>query len=169
MPKPSSFAVERLRLVWRNLLARLNEREVLAIRLFFIELTSLVANGVTLPTLHAMVVIIEDLLERAKIYHGLVTLKARALLAFEGTHGYGAEFDSLNRAPRIVIALENLNAVETGLNECFKKIALCERAADATAPELRVVLQMSWHRLVRDDVGNDSPPAFPEHAKDFVE
>src|SRR5256885_3388828 len=72
----------------------------------------------------------------------------RAWFAFVGGDGHGAKFDPLNRSPRTFIALQDLHSVKARLREGLQESLLGERAGNATAPKLRVALQMLRHGLV---------------------
>src|SRR5437879_1195453 len=169
MPEASVSAIKRLGAVWQDLFARVNEREVLAIRLSLVELIRLVADRIASPTLHTMAVIVEYFLERAEIDDCLVALEAWTLFAFECPHGHGTELDALNSAPRFFVALENLNAIKAAVAERLQKSFFGKRAADATAPKLRVVLQVLRHWLVGNNVRDDRAAALPEHAVNLIE
>ena len=75
MPDSHAGTIKRLRLVQWNRFDWLNEGERLAVRLFPIQVIGL-SHTVTLPALHA-VVVIEHLLERTQVNHGLLALSKR--------------------------------------------------------------------------------------------
>ena len=91
------------------------------------------------------------------------------MIAFEGLHRHGAEFDPLDGAPGLFIALEDLNAVESRLDELIQETVFNERAADAATPQCRVSLHRLRHIFVAHDIRDDGPSAFAEHAEHFLE
>ena len=105
MTQRRAGAIERLGFGQRHIDNRIDEIEELPIRRFPVEVVSLVANGVALPTLHPMIIIVEHLLERAAINYRLVALEAFALFPFERFHRDRAKLDSLDGAPRIDVPL----------------------------------------------------------------
>ena len=117
MPQPRAAAIKRLGLVQRDGFARVKEREVRAIRLFLVELICLVADGVAFAALHAVPVIVEHFLEWTEIDDSLIFFQARPLFAFEGLDRNGTELDSFDRLPGLIIPVQDLYAVETGLGE----------------------------------------------------
>ena len=80
-------AVKRFSGIQRNFSPRLDEFKRIAIRLLLQELKGFVADGVTLPAFHAVIVVIEDFFERPLVNNGLIAFEALALLAFEGFDG----------------------------------------------------------------------------------
>ena len=80
MPQRSSRAIERFRLIEGNLDKWVDELETRAIRRFFVEIVSLIANRVTLPAFHPMIVVIENLFERSTVNHRLIAFETFALL-----------------------------------------------------------------------------------------
>src|ERR1051326_4503769 len=116
-----------------------------------------------------MAVVVEDLLERAFVDHGLIAFETKSFFAFERLDGDGAKLDPLHSAPGFVVTLENANAVKACLLECLEKQILTERAADAAAPEFGIVLQLGRHIFVADDVADDGATAAFEDTMNFAE
>src|SRR6266852_3652364 len=169
MAQPHLPADEWLGLCQRNLDARVNELEELAVGRLLEELISLIADRVALAAFHAVMVVVQHLLEGAFVNDRLLALEARALLAFERLHGHRSEFDPPHDAPRRGVALQNLNAIKTGVHEGLEETALGQRARDAAGPQLGIVLQFSGHGFIADDVRNDGSPALFQHAEDLRE
>src|SRR6266404_708611 len=167
MPQPRPGTVEGLGLLQRDFRQRFDEREETFVWLLAIKLKGLVADGVAVAAFHAMLVVVEYLLERAEINHGLISLEAGTLLAFECLHGHGAKLDAFDRSPRFLVTLENLNSVKASVGKCFQKTVFGERAGNAAAPKFGVGLEVLRHFLIGHDVRNYRPPAFPQHAENF--
>src|SRR5437899_5023873 len=169
MAQRSARAIEWLRLGWRHFDNRIDKFERILIRRFVVKIVSLVANRVTLATLHPMIVIIEYLLERPPINHGLIALKTFTLLPLERLDRNGTKLDSLNRPPRFRVALQNSNSVKAGVLERGDKLFFRKCAGNATAPKFRIVVQFLRNIFVAHDVADDGATAFLEHAKNFLE
>src|SRR5713101_4017587 len=117
MARPCLLAVEWLGLFQRNLHARVNELEELGVGRLLEELISLIADRVALAAFHAVVVVVQDLLERPLVNDRLLALETRALLAFERLHGHCPKLDPPHDAPGRGVALQNLNAIKAGVHE----------------------------------------------------
>src|SRR5262249_13273874 len=168
MAQRSTRTVERFRLRQGNVGNRIDKLKEFTIGRFFVEVVGLVANGVTLAAFHPMIVIIQNLLERPAINHSLIALEACALFSFKCLDGDRAEFDSLHRAPWIDVALENLNAVKTRILECRQKTFLSQRAGNASAPQLRILLHFFGYGFITYYIGDHGASAFLEHPENFV-
>src|SRR5437899_11631573 len=99
-----------------------------------------------------MVVVIQHFRERPAVNHRLVTLETLALFSLERLNGNGAKLNSLDRAPGIDIALENANAVKTGILKCPNEFLFRERAGNAAAPALGIALRLFLHFFIAADV-----------------
>src|SRR5262249_32904912 len=106
---------------------------------------------------------------RPRVDHRLFALPAGPLLALVRDDGNRAELDPVDRAPRPVVALDDLHPVEAGAVEGLEEQVLAERARDAPAPQLRVALQLLGNILVADDVADGDAAATAYYAKDLVE
>src|SRR6516225_1762673 len=169
MPQRSARAIERLRFLERNIANWIDELEEFSIRRFLIKVVCLIADGVTLAALHPMIVIIEDFLERPAINYGLIALETFALFSFECLDRDWAKLDSLNGAPGIGIAVQNLDSVKARILERGEKTFFRERARDAPAPKLGVVLHFLGHFFIAHNVRDHCAPAFFQHPKNFIE
>src|ERR1041385_1118645 len=127
--------IERLRFVQRHFVQRLDKFEELPIWRFSIKIVSLVANSITPTALHPMVIVVEHFLERPFVNHRLVSLHARPLFSLERFDRDRAKLDSFDGLPRLLIALENLHAIESRRGECREKPFLRQRPRDAAAPK----------------------------------
>src|SRR3954471_16368768 len=116
-----------------------------------------------------MAEIIDDLAPRPLIDNGLVSLEARTLLAFECADGDAAEFDSAHGLPGRIGALDDFDSVKTRILERLEKQILAECAADASAPEMLIVLQFLRHILIADDVAYHASPAVFQNTEHLVE
>ena len=134
--------IEGLRLRQRYIDNRIDELEELAIRRLLVKIVGLVANRVTPTALHPMIVVVEHFLERAAINHGLIALETFALFALERLDRDGTKLDSLHGPPRLRVAFQDLDSVKPGVLESCEKTFFGERAGNATAPKLRIVLQL---------------------------
>ena len=99
MPQCRARAIERLGLFERYIDNRINKIEELPIRRLFVEIVSLVADGITLAAFHPVIVVVEHFLERPAINHSLIALETFALLALERLNRHGAKLDPLHSAP----------------------------------------------------------------------
>src|SRR5437899_7063485 len=75
MPQGCAGAIEWLRISQRYIDNWIDELEKIAIRRLFVEIVGLVADGVTLPAFHSVIVVIQHFLERPAINYGLITLE----------------------------------------------------------------------------------------------
>src|SRR5580704_18306870 len=116
-----------------------------------------------LATRERMPVVIFDLAPRSAIDDRLVAVEASTLLAFERAHRERAKLDSFDGTPRNGVALEDLDAVKARLFEGAEELVLFQCARHASAPELRIVLQMVGDRFVGDDIRDDGAAAAPKH------
>ena len=116
-----------------------------------------------------MAVVVEHLLERPLVNHGLPALEARALLALERLDRHRAKLNALHRPPRFRVALQNPHSVKARVGERAHEPALRQCAADAAAPQLGIVLHRQRHFLVAHDVADHGAPALPQHAENFLE
>ena len=106
-----------------------------------------------------MAVVIEHFFERPFVDDRLFALEAFALLALERLDGDGAELDAFDRLPRLLVALEETDAVETRVFKRLEESVFGERAADAAAPQRRIVLQSERHFFIAHDVADHSASA----------
>ena len=116
-----------------------------------------------------MIVVIEHFFERAAINHCLISFETFALFSFERFDRNRAELDSLNRAPRSHIALQDLDSVKACVLKCGEKILFHERAGNATCPKLRIILHFLRDFLITDDIADNGTTAFLEHTENFFE
>ena len=116
-----------------------------------------------------MVVVVEHFFKWTAVNHGLIALETFALFAFKRLDRDGAKFNSLHSAPRLRIAFQDLNSVEPRILERSEKAFLSERARNAAAPKLGIVLHFLRHFFITDDVGDNSATAFFENAENFIE
>ena len=148
---------------------RRDEGKVVAIRRFLVELVGLVTDGVALAALQCVAVVVEDFFEGAFVNDSLVALEARALFAFPCLDGDRAEFDALDGLPRGIVAFEDFDAVEASFLEGLEEALLGVGTADATTPQVGIVLEVEGDFLVGDDVGNHGASAFFEDTENFRE
>src|SRR5947208_8221988 len=116
-----------------------------------------------------MIVVVEHLLEWAAIYHGLVAFETFALFPLKRFDRYGTKFNSLNCAPWIGVALENLDSIEASLFKRGEETVFGERTGNAAAPKLRIALHLLRHLFIAHNVRNHCVPAFFENAKNLIE
>ena len=116
-----------------------------------------------------MIVVIEHFLERTTIDHGLIALETLALFSFERFDRNRTEFDSLHSTPRIGIAFENLNPIETCVLKRGEKTFFRERAGNAAAPKLRIVSHFFGHFFIAHDIADHCAPPFFQNPENFVE
>ena len=114
LAKRGPTAVEGRGLVQGNRLQGLDEFERFSIGPLAVEIVGLVTHRVTQTSLHAVAVVIQHLFEGALVDNGLVALPTGPLLALEGLHGHRAEFDTLHRLPRLLLADQQANSMEPG-------------------------------------------------------
>src|SRR5439155_12386976 len=99
-----------------------------------------------------MIVVVEDFLKGSFVNDSLVAFEAFALFAFEGFHGYGPEFDSVNGSPWLRVPFLQADAVESGVEKCLQKLLFGERARNAPGPKIWIVLHFFGHRLIADNI-----------------
>jgi len=99
-----------------------------------------------------VVVVIEHFLEWAFVDDGLVAFDARPLFSFECFDRYRTKLDAFDCLPGLLVALENLDAIEAGGGERGHESFLRQRTGNAAAPKLRIVLQAFGNFLVADDI-----------------
>src|SRR5439155_10780209 len=134
-------AIEWFRILQRDRLQRLDEIELILVRTTLIQAERLITHRHSLAALQGVTVVIDDFSPRAFVNDSLVALEARPLLAFERADGDAAEFDPAYRLPGEIRSLDDLDAVKPGIFERFDEQILPKRAADAAAPEVRIILQ----------------------------
>src|SRR5258708_10954315 len=134
---------------------RRNEREGIVIWSLRIKIERFFADGNAHSAAQHLAVIVNHLPERSLINHGLLLLPAFTLFALVGSDGHAAKFDPFDGAPRVLLAVENLNAVESGVFERVEEKVFAERPGDATAQEVGVLQKLDSDDLVGEDVGVD--------------
>src|SRR5437879_6447429 len=67
------------------------------------------------------------------------------------------------------ISFENLNSVESCILKGCEKAFFSERAGNAAAPKLRIILHLLRHVFITDNVADNGATTFFEHAEDFFE
>ena len=87
-----------------------------------------------------MAVVVFDLLERAAIDHGLIAFEAGALFALVSHDGHRSELDAFDRAPRVTLPFDDLDAMKASFFKCRQELVFAERTRDAARPKLRVAL-----------------------------
>src|SRR5262249_50760229 len=148
---------------------RINEIEIIAVWRLLEKLIRLVTHRVALSAFHPVPVIVQHRLERPLVNHRLLALETRALLALEGPHRYRPKLNALHRAPRIRVALQNFNPVETRALECLQKARLRQCPRNAAAPQLGIGLHLLGYGLITHDVGNDGASALFQNAENLGE
>src|SRR5439155_22761435 len=93
------------------------------------------------------------------------SVRAFALFALECFDHHRSEFDPVNGAPRMNISFENLNSVESCILKGCEKAFFSERAGNAAAPKLRIILHLLWHVFITDNVADTGATTFFEHAE----
>src|SRR5438067_13753453 len=101
--------IERLCFFRPDRLDRFDKIKLIAIRLALVQLECLIAHRHPLAALQRMAVVVNHFAPGAFVDDRLIALKARALLAFEGADSNAAEFDAMNRLPRRVGSLDDLD------------------------------------------------------------
>ena len=112
MPDGSTRTIERFRLAQRHVDQRIDKFEELTIRSFLVQIVRFVANRISFAALHPVIVIIENFLEGTAVNGRLIAFETFALFSLKRLDRYGTKFNSLNRAPWIGVAFENLDAIE---------------------------------------------------------
>src|SRR6266404_1915692 len=142
MTQRGARTVERFRFVERDWSQRFDELEGGGVGSLAIDVVGLVADGIAPAAFHPVVIVVEHFLERAFVDHSLVALDTRSLFAFESFDRHGTELDSFHRLPRLLIAVEDLHAVEAGGGEGGNETFLGQRSRYAAAPKLEIALQV---------------------------
>jgi hypothetical protein len=114
-------------------------------------------------------IIIFHLPEWSPIDDGMFLIPAWTLFAFVGHHRHTSEFNPLHSSSRVLLALEEANAVEARLFEGFKKEVFPEGAGYATAPKIRVLFEALGNILVTHDVRDHSASSTAKDSEDSGE
>src|SRR5437879_8587774 len=130
---------KRLGLLFGYRHKRRNQCEGLTVGSHRVKIERFLADCDALPAPQYVPVVVHHLPERSFINDGLLVFPALALFALVSRHRHAAEFNALNRAPWIGLAIQDFDPVEARVLERIQEEVLAKRAGDAAAPQFGVL------------------------------